>query len=152
MSTPPLPLPSTFESVLLFHLSRPSLSVIYPHCLYNHCTCSHLLSCRLLQVAPHGSPQVAPYSLQSVLNAAARLIARFPWFTHFSPIIFAEVLHWIPITSHIEYQILLVSESQLGLAPKYLSDFIMSKPLFNVYPTLVLYRLFGYLSLASGLP
>jgi len=39
-----------------------------------------------------------------------------------------EVLHWLPIASHNKFKILLISNSQLGLAPKYLSDF-MSKPI-----------------------
>src|SRR2546428_12994571 len=39
-----------------------------------------------------------------------------------------EVLHRLPITSRIHFKILLlVSKSQLGLAPKYLTDF-MHKP------------------------
>ena len=66
--------------------------------------------------------------LQSVLNAAARLIARLPRFAHISTYM-SEVLHWLPITLRIRYKIvLLVSKSQLGLAPKYLSD-LMRKPL-----------------------
>ena len=41
----------------------------------------------------------------------------------------SSMLHWLPITSRIHYTILLlVSKSQLGHAPKYLSDF-MHKPL-----------------------
>ena len=40
-----------------------------------------------------------------------------------------EVLHWLPISARIHYKILsLVSKSQLGTAPKYLSDY-MRKPL-----------------------
>ena len=75
-----------------------------------------------------GLPKLRLSLLQSVLNAAARLIARLPRFSHISDYM-TEVLHWLPITSRIHYKILLlVSKSQLGLAPKYLSDF-MHKPL-----------------------
>lgn len=47
-----------------------------------------------------------------------------------------EVLHWILITSRIQYKtLLLVSKSQLGLAPKYLFDSIR-KPLVSHRPLL----------------
>ena len=40
-----------------------------------------------------------------------------------------EVLHWLPIASRVKFEVLLlVSKSQLALAPSYLTD-IMSKPM-----------------------
>src|SRR6218665_968968 len=67
-------------------------------------------------------------AIQSVLNAAARLIARLPRFTHISTCM-TEVLHWLAIASRIKFKVfLLVSKSQLGLAPSYLTDF-MRKPM-----------------------
>ena len=87
--------------------------------------CSRIDYCNSLLA---GLPMVRLTPLQSVLNAAARLIARLPRFAHISTYM-SEVLHWLPITLRIRYKIvLLVSKSQLGLAPKYLSD-LMRKPL-----------------------
>jgi len=62
-----------------------------------------------------------------VLNAAARIIACLPRFTHISTYM-TEVLHWLPIASCIIFKILLlVSKSQLGLAPSYLTGFMHKK-------------------------
>src|SRR6218665_3041066 len=70
-------------------------------------------------------------AIQSVLNAAARLIARLSRFTHISTYM-TEILHWLPIASRIKFKVLLlVSKSQLGLAPSYLTDF-MRKPMSSV--------------------
>ena len=68
-------------------------------------------------------------AIQSVLNAAARLIALLPRFTHISTYM-TEVLHWLPIASRIKFKVL-VSKSQLGLAPSYLTDF-MRKPTLHL--------------------
>ena len=63
-----------------------------------------------------------------VLNAATRLIARIPRFTHNSTYM-TEVIHWLPIASRIKFKILLiVSKSRLGLAPD-ISLTIMGKPM-----------------------
>jgi len=87
--------------------------------------CSRLDYCNSLLA---GLPKLRLTALQSVLNAAARLIARLLKFDHISTYM-SEVLHWFPIALRIRYKILfLVSKSQLRLAPKYLSDF-MRKPL-----------------------
>jgi hypothetical protein len=87
--------------------------------------CSRVDYCNSLLL---GLPMLRLNPLQSVLNAAARLIARIPRFSHISTYMI-EVLHWLPITSRIQYKILLlVSKSRLGLAPKYLSD-LMRQPL-----------------------
>ena len=87
--------------------------------------CSRVDYCNSLLM---GLPKLRLSPLQSVLNATARLMARLPRFSHISDYM-TEVLHWLPITSRIHYKILLlVSKSQLGLAPKYLLDF-MHKPL-----------------------
>ena len=74
-----------------------------------------------------GLPKVRLSSLQSVLNSAARLIARLPRFSHISTYMTDE-LHWLPVASRIRYKILLmVSRTQQGRAPKYLCD-LMCKP------------------------
>ena len=62
--------------------------------------------------------------LQSVLNSAARLIARLPRYSHMSFFI-KEKLHWLPISARIEYKGLLrILKALLGIAPKYLQDSI----------------------------
>jgi len=62
--------------------------------------------------------------LQTVLNAAARPIARHPRYSHISYYI-KEHLHWLPISTCIEYKVLLiVLKAQMGVAPKYLHDAI----------------------------
>ena len=55
--------------------------------------------------------------LQSVLNAAARLIARLPRFSHISTVM-TEQLHWLPLSARIHFKIIfLVYKAFLGLAP-----------------------------------
>jgi len=59
-------------------------------------------------------------TLQSVLNTAARLIARLPRCSRTSSFI-KERLHWLPISAHLEYKVLLlILKAQLGVALKYL--------------------------------
>ena len=83
----------------------------------------------------------SPIPLQSVLNAAFRLIAILPRYSYVSswrmrmkssrPTWYSmraeiggnkEHVHWLPIPGRIEYQIIL--KTQLGVAPKYLWDWI----------------------------
>src|SRR6218665_530881 len=60
----------------------------------------------------------------SLLIAAARLIARLPRYSDISYYI-KEHLHWLPISTRIEYKVLLiVLKAQMGVAPKYLRDAI----------------------------
>src|SRR6218665_648191 len=69
------------------------------------------------------NPALAP--LQSVLNAAARLIARIPRFSHISTFM-TEQLHWFPLSARIHFKIIfLVYKAFLGLAPSYLCKLIM---------------------------
>src|SRR6218665_1004300 len=73
-----------------------------------------------------GLPTVRLSLLQSVLNAAARLIARLPKFSHISSFMFNQ-LHWLPLSARIEFKIVdLVLKSKLGVAPKYFWDHIRS--------------------------
>ena len=75
-----------------------------------------------------GLPKVRLSSVQSVLNSAARLIARLPRYSHISTFMTHD-LHWLPIFARIRYKVLLlVTKSLQGLAPKYLCD-LMCKPL-----------------------
>ena len=74
-----------------------------------------------------GLPKTRLAPLQSVLNAAAKMIARLPPYSHISDYMINE-LHWIPILALVRYKVLLlVAKSQQGLAPKYLCE-LMSKP------------------------
>jgi len=62
--------------------------------------------------------------LRSVLNAAARLIARRPHYSHISSYI-KEHLHWLPVSTHTEYKVrLVVLKAQIGVASKYIRDAI----------------------------
>src|SRR6218665_3443930 len=74
-----------------------------------------------------GLPKTRLAPVQSVLNAAARMIARLPPYSHISDYMINE-LHLLPILARVRYKvILLVAKSQQGLAPKYLGE-LMSKP------------------------
>ena len=71
-----------------------------------------------------GLPKVRLSPLQSVLNAAARLIARLPRSSHISSYMF-DHLHWLPLLARIQLKVLvLIYRSFSGLAPKYLCDLI----------------------------
>src|SRR6218665_3576959 len=78
-------------------------------------------------------------AIQSVLNAAARLTARLPRFTHISTYL-TEILHWLPIASRIKFKVLLlVTKSQFGLAPSYLADFYAQTNVSSICPPPALY-------------
>ena len=57
-----------------------------------------------------GLPKLRLAPLQSVLNAAARLIARLPRFSHISTFM-TEHLHWLPITARINFKILFLTSN-----------------------------------------
>src|SRR6218665_1720091 len=64
-------------------------------------------------------------TLQSVLNAAARLIARIPRFSRISTFM-TEQFHWLPLSARIHFKIIfLVYKAFLGLASSYLCKVIM---------------------------
>src|SRR6218665_630341 len=71
-----------------------------------------------------GAPACLLDGLQSVLNAAARLICnrRKYMYDHVTPLL-RDVLHWLPVPFRIEYKLcLLVFQSLHGAAPEYLRD------------------------------
>jgi hypothetical protein len=83
--------------------------------------CSRIDYCNSLLI---GLPQLHLAPLQSVLNAAARLIARLPRFSHISTYM-TEQLHWLPLSARIHFKILfLIRKALLGQAPFYLCEFI----------------------------
>src|SRR6218665_2408131 len=69
-----------------------------------------------------GAPACLLDGLQSVLNAAARLICNRRKYDHVTPLL-RDVLHWLPVPFRIEYKLcLLVLLSLHGAAPEYLRD------------------------------
>jgi len=59
--------------------------------------------------------------LQSVQNAAARLVTGAPRRDHITPVL--RQLHWLPVKQRIDFKLaVLVSKSLHGLAPTYLLD------------------------------
>ena len=68
-------------------------------------------------------------NLQRIQNAAARLVAGAPRFCHVTPLLSLLFhLHWLPISYHIKFKILLLTFKCLyGLAPNYLIDLISIK-------------------------
>src|SRR6218665_3556208 len=70
-----------------------------------------------------GAPKYLLDCLQSVLNAAARLLCNRRKYDHVTPILRA-VLHWLPVPLRVEFKIrLLVYKSLHGAAPGYLRDY-----------------------------
>src|SRR6218665_3556626 len=75
-----------------------------------------------------GLPKTRLAPVQSVLNAAARMLARLLPYLHISDYMISE-LHWLPILARVRYKVLLlVAKSQQGLAPKYLCELISKPP------------------------
>ena len=61
--------------------------------------------------------------LQSVQNAAARLVTQSRKFDHITPVLID--LHWLPIEARIRFKVLLITYKIInGIAPMYLSDLI----------------------------
>ena len=73
-------------------------------------------------------PKTRLASVQSVLKAAVRMIARLPPYSRICDYMINE-LHRFPVLARVRYNVLLlVAKSLQGLAPKYLCE-LMSKPL-----------------------
>jgi len=71
--------------------------------------------------------------MTALLNAPAWLIAHLARFFHISSFI-TKQLHWLPFITHIEFKLLLlVLESQLCSAPKYLCDHIRPLSLLHLF-------------------
>ena len=79
--------------------------------------CSQIDYCNSLLV---GLPKVHLSPIQSVLNAAARLIARLPRTSHISAFVF-DHRRWLPLIARIQLKVLtLIYRSHIGQAPRYL--------------------------------
>src|SRR6218665_2497491 len=77
--------------------------------------CTMIDNCNSLMI---GLPKTRLSPLQTVLDATVRLIARLLCSSHISSCIKE---HWLPISTRIEYKVLLiVVKAQLGVTPKYL--------------------------------
>ena len=76
----------------------------------------------------YGLPYYHLHKLQRVLNSSARLVLCAPRICHITPL--SQELHWLPVRSHIEFKLLLITFKVLkGLAPLYLSELISVLPL-----------------------
>ena len=70
-----------------------------------------------------GSPHVLLDKIQRVTNCSARLIFKVPKSAHISPFLYD--LHWLPISSRIQYKIALICFHIVsGTAPPYLSELL----------------------------
>jgi hypothetical protein len=81
------------------------------------------VSCRLdyCNSLLYGSTETQIRRLQSVQNAAARMVTRARRHDHITPIL--RDLHWLPVRQRIQYKVtLLVFKSLLGQTPQYLAD------------------------------
>ena len=77
----------------------------------------------------HGLPTNLVAKLQSILNAAARLVTvTKTWkYEHITPVMIN--LHWLPIQYRIQFKLLLLIYKSLhGLAPSYLTDKLSLRP------------------------
>ena len=71
----------------------------------------------------YGLPSHLISKLQSVQNAAARLLTYTHKYDHISPVLIN--LHWLPVADRIKFKILLITYKSLyNLAPSYISDMI----------------------------
>ncbi len=67
--------------------------------------------------------------LQSVLNAAARLVTKLRKFDHITPTL-RDDLHWLPIKQRIDFKVGVIAyRCMCGIAPEYLTD--MFTPVTN---------------------
>ena len=99
---------------------RPALTDKAAECLIHAFITSRLDCCNSLLA---GLPGTTLGKLQSIQNAAARLLTGTRKYDHITPVL--RELHWLPITSRIQYKVtLLVYKTLHGLAPQYLQDLI----------------------------
>jgi len=97
--------------------------------------CSIRWSCRWLchvyyNATLTGLPASQLSRLQSVLNAAARLIHRSSRYKHVTPML--RDLHWLRSPERIDFKLAVLTYQCLhSLAPRYLSDYIQSVAVSN---------------------
>jgi len=77
-----------------------------------------------------GLPASQLSRMQSVLNAAARLIHRSSRYEHLTPML--RDLHWLRSTERIDFKLAVLTYRCVhGLAPRYLSDYIQNVAVSN---------------------
>ena len=70
-----------------------------------------------------GSPQVLHDKIQKVINCSARLTFKVPKSAYITPFLYD--LHWLPVSSRIQYKIALICFHVVsGTAPPYLSELL----------------------------
>ena len=112
---------SCFFQLRQLRAVRPSLTIDATKTLVNAFVSSRLDYCNSLLAGVTGG---LLDKLQSVQNAAARLITRTRKFDHITPVL--RDLHWLPISRRIDFKIAtLVYKCLHGLAPPYLADDIV---------------------------
>jgi len=98
---------------------RKSLSQSMLNTLDHAFVCSRLDYCNS---SFHGSKASVLDSMQSILNAAARLVLAIPKYEHISAAI-RDTLHWLPVRQSIEFKVcLLVRNCLHSVAPPYLRE------------------------------
>src|SRR6218665_320298 len=96
-----------------------------------------------------GLPKVRLSPIQSLLNAAARLMLAFLKFSHIFFFMINQ-LNWLPLSARLEFKILvLVLKSKLGFAPKISYGSHSLHFTFNFTSTTPLPRLAGSFCFAS---
>src|SRR6218665_304691 len=107
-----------------FHLMRLIKQSISSHVftsIIHAFVCSRIDYCNSLLA---GLPKVCLSPLQSVLNAATRLIARPNLTSHISTFMF-DHLHWLKLIARIQIKVLtLIYRSHIGQVPKCQRDLI----------------------------
>ena len=74
-----------------------------------------------------GLPQELTMKMQSVMNAAARLVTKTRKFDHITPVL--RDLHWLPVSYRCQFKILLIVFKCIHkLAPTYLCKRLTLKP------------------------
>ena len=98
---------------------RRSLSDNSAHILVHAFIISRLDYCNAVL---HGVTIREQNRLQTILNASARVLTRTPKFQSISTLL-RDSLHWLPISQRVRFKvILMVWNSLLGRAPRYLQD------------------------------
>ena len=78
-------------------------------------------------------PQYQLNRLQKILNIAARLVCLVPKFDHITHYLID--LHWLPVAFRIKFKVLIfVFKALNGVAPRYISDLIRKKSMWNKLP------------------
>jgi hypothetical protein len=107
-----------------FHLRRlrtirRSLSLAALKTLVHSFVCNRIDFCNS---AFFGASSSTIDRLQSIMNAAARLILNISKFDHISAVM-RDTLHWLPVQERIEYKLCFITRNSLaGVAPVYIND------------------------------